>query len=293
MQEIRFDSSDFRAAPARGHFVRDISSYTRVSSETAVYADETLVALFCKSQSIPAHPLSSAVTANQRRGWAAGIVESKPGDLLYKYDKSYVPLPKGSNVKAKRNKDGTLSPYNEGNKVYSGHFGYCEAGKNHRANVRAGKPKFSCAGHRPYAWVRKNPEKWEACNPYFEAINAVMKQRMPVEWQQQRNLADTCPVTMGGSVWTTGAVNRNFQTASHLDGDCEGSFSSLTTQGDFLGGEFLLPQMKLAFSVQPSDVLFCRTNMLWHCNAPILSGTRVSVVCYLRGKLVGRNIGLY
>lgn len=296
MQVLDFNSSDFSPCPDRGEFVHDISSYTLVNSETAVHLDGTLVAKFCKNCDISIHPLSDAVTANQRRGWAAGIVKSEPGDLLYKYDKTYVPLPKGSNVKAKRNKNGTLSPYNEGNKVHSGHFGYCEAGKNHRANVRAGKTTFSSeapgARYRPYAWVRKNPRKWEACVPYFQSIDAVMKATMPAQWRWQQTAAKTCPVTMGGSVWTTGAVNRNFQTACHLDGDYAGSFSSLTTHGNFEGGELLLPQIKLAFDVRPSDVLFCRTNMLWHCNAPILSGVRTSTVCYLRGRLVGKQISL-
>ncbi len=262
-----------------------------ISASTAIYLDDELVAKFCKTCDIAEHHLSKAVTANQRRGWAAGIVKSQPGDLLYRYDKTYVPLPKGSNVKAKRNKNGSWSPYNEGNKVYSGHFGYIEAGKNHRADVRAGRPKFSSQSpnisYRAYAWVRKNPKTWQSCASYFESINAIMKEAMPLHWKSQQLIANTCPVTMGNSVWTTGAVNRNFQTACHLDGDYSGSFSSLTTHGTFHGGEFLLPQLKLAINVRPRDVLFCRTNILWHCNAPILSGVRTSVVCYLRGKLVG------
>jgi len=291
MLTIQRASAELCAPPPRGTFVHDVSDYMVVCAETEVQIDGETVARFCKNRDVAAHVLHRAVTANQRRGWAAGVVESHQGDLLYKYNKTYVPLPPNSNVKAKRNKDGKLSPYNEGNKVYSGHFGYCETGKNHRANVRAGQQTFSSCDpvqlHRPYAWVKKHPQLWNACAPYFDSVNLIMKQSMPKQWHLQKELSELSPVRMGESVWTTGAVNRNFQTACHLDtGDCENTFSSLTTHGDFTGGAFLLPQLKLAFDVRPSDVLFCKTNVLWHCNAPIVSGERLSVVSYLRQKLV-------
>ncbi len=291
MLTIQRATTDLCAPPPRGTFVHDVSDYTIVCAEAEVQIDGDVVARFCKDRDVAAHVLHRAVTANQRRGWAAGMVESHPGDVLYKYNKTYVPLPPDSNVKAKRNKDGTLSPYNEGNKVYSGHFGYCETGKNHRANVRAGQKTFSSCDptqlYRPYAWVRKHPHLWEANTAYFDSINRVMKESMSQQWTAQNELAKLSPVRMGASVWTTGAVNRNFQTACHLDtGDCKNTFSSLTTHGNFTGGAFLLPQLKLAFDVRPNDVLFCKTNMLWHCNAPIASGERLSVVSYLRQKLV-------
>lgn len=83
-------------------------------------------------------------------------------------------------------------------------------------------------------------------------------------------------------VFSTVTVNANAFFRSHADAKNESGLACLTTFGSFAGGELAFPRLRVAFNIQPGDLLIADTNREQHGNIAPLRGTRISVVAYLR-----------
>lgn len=100
------------------------------------------------------------------------------------------------------------------------------------------------------------------------------------------------PMTLNGTVFTTITVNCDFRTRSHVDkGDFKNGLGNLmvfdytkSPKQPWCGGEFLLPEFKLAFDIQEGDLLFVDVHEV-HCNSAIYGHGRLSLVCYARENI--------
>ena len=87
---------------------------------------------------------------------------------------------------------------------------------------------------------------------------------------------------MAPEIFSTVTINKNVLCRSHADGNNESRLSCLMAFGEFQGGYLCFPRLRVAFDVQPGDVLIADTNHEQHGNIGPLFGERVSLVCYLR-----------
>jgi hypothetical protein len=83
-------------------------------------------------------------------------------------------------------------------------------------------------------------------------------------------------------IFSTVTVNRNTTCRSHVDARNARGLSCMTTFGRFVGGALCFPRLRVAFDVQPGDLLISDTNHEQHGNVGGRAGDRISVVGYLR-----------
>ena len=83
-------------------------------------------------------------------------------------------------------------------------------------------------------------------------------------------------------IFSTLTINKSAIFRSHADAKNEGGLACLAAFGKFIGGDLCLPRLRVAFNLKPGDILICDNNREQHGNVGPLSGTRISVVCYLR-----------
>jgi hypothetical protein len=118
----------------------------------------------------------------------------------------------------------------------------------------------------------------------------VFREYLPERYAAQAGAASRIDKSflIDGLPYTTVTINRNWQTAVHLDeGDFHEGFGALTllTAGDFTGGELAFPQYRVAVDYRMQDVLLADVHEP-HCNLPIVGSEgeyeRVSLVLYFR-----------
>jgi len=275
-------------APARGERIASLEGYRVLGESEDIYHEGELVAKFCKNElcagivGLLSRALGRAPASNCRRGDSAGQILDVAGKVYYCNKGTFLPVKPGMLIHApKRKRDGQPSPYNVYNTVKSTIVGYTSVSSRGNSGIKGAASSES----RPYAWTRDHPREWAAAQPVFRALSNSMKARMPEQHSAQMKRQTHARIE--GTPWTTAAVNLNFATGCHLDGqDAEGAFTALTTAGDWRGGEFALPQLRVAVDVRPGDVLFARTDAWWHGNAPITGGDRLAVVAYLHKTLL-------
>ena len=117
-------------------------------------------------------------------------------------------------------------------------------------------------------------------------ISNLFKTHCPDEYNRQKAFVDSLNQNMviQDTCYTTLTVNQDFRTRSHLDsGDFKDSLGNLFVfnYDDFTGGEFLLPEHKIAFHIKEGDALFVDVHQV-HCNNPIINKGRISLVLYAR-----------
>lgn len=83
-------------------------------------------------------------------------------------------------------------------------------------------------------------------------------------------------------IFSTLTINKSAIFRSHADAKNEGGLACLAAFGRFIGGDLCLPRLRVAFNLKPGDILICDNNREQHGNIGPLTGTRISVVCYLR-----------
>jgi hypothetical protein len=128
--------------------------------------------------------------------------------------------------------------------------------------------------------------------PYIEKISRAYKKYVPEAYQKQYEASMKSPNhIIENTVFSTVTVNKNFQTALHVDrGDFIGGFGNISVveRGSYDGGYTVMPQYGIAFDVRQGDVLFLDVHK-YHCNTPITLHTedsmRLSFVCYLRRNM--------
>jgi 2-oxoglutarate-Fe(II)-dependent dioxygenase family protein len=87
---------------------------------------------------------------------------------------------------------------------------------------------------------------------------------------------------VGVPPFSSATLNNRVLCPSHVDGRNSVGPACLTAFGQWTGAELCFPRLRVAFQLQPGDVLMADTVNEQHGNVGLLSGTRISVVAYLR-----------
>ena len=149
---------------------------------------------------------------------------------------------------------------------------------------------------RPTRYTEQNPDAFAKCFPYIAKSDRTFRQALPLRWRRQRAAADQLDErwTINGSVYTTLTVNHNWRTAAHRDaGDLKEGFSNIAafTGPDgkgWQGGEFVLPEYRVAIKLEPRDLLLVNSHAAIHGNAPLIGNKndRLTIVAYFREKML-------
>ena len=139
------------------------------------------------------------------------------------------------------------------------------------------------------AFNAKNPELFANSEPFFQCINEVYKQCAPFEYQKQIEKANLShpDLLIKNTAFSTVTCNYNWRTACHTDsGDFKAGLGNLTviSPDGHIGGILGFPKYNIGIDVQSRDVLLMNSHQV-HCNTEIISGDRLSFVCYLRDNI--------
>jgi hypothetical protein len=154
---------------------------------------------------------------------------------------------------------------------------------------------FERTVRRPYAhpcaWNEKNPERFAACHPLIEFVNATYKKHVPKKWKQQKAIADKTPDwVISGSIFSTITINKNFRTSCHKDaGDLPDGFSCMTVyKKGCKGARLVLPNYEVGVELEHNDLIMFDPHE-FHGNTAIIPTAqnyiRMSLVYYYRDML--------
>lgn len=169
--------------------------------------------------------------------------------------------------------------YKLNNPVHSNLVGYYEKPLvNFKKTIKT-QPKC-----RQTQFTARHKELYRNIIPYMERISGEMATKLPHHYGKQNQFIEKHRERIGNSCYSTITINKNFRTAIHIDkGDFKDGIGTITTAGDFTGGEFCLVDYKVAIDVKPNDLLFTCVHK-HHANLPF-KGTRYSMVSYVRENI--------
>ncbi len=134
------------------------------------------------------------------------------------------------------------------------------------------------SGRMPYGRLTKTTtdryEDFAANAPFYHEVNELMKVNLP---EAYKVLNDRFSVikdercNLFGTAFTTLTVNNNFQVAYHRDGNnAVGAVAALAVmeKGDWEGGEFVFPELKIGFQLRKGDILIGDNQGLIHGMLP-------------------------
>jgi hypothetical protein len=149
---------------------------------------------------------------------------------------------------------------------------------------------------RATSYTEKNLEKFALSYPYLRKLDQQFKELLPNRWAKQNNAAQQLDhrFRISDTVFTTLTVNHNWRTACHRDaGDLHEGFSNIcgVTGPDgkgWRGGEFILPEYRIAINIQPGDMLLVNNHGGIHGNDALLGedNDRMTIVAYFREKML-------
>jgi len=149
---------------------------------------------------------------------------------------------------------------------------------------------------RETSYTEKNYDKFALCYPYLHKLNDQFRELLPQRWNKQNQEAEKLDprFCIDGTVFTTLTVNHNWRTACHRDnGDLHEGFSNIcgVTGPDgkgWKGGEFILPEYRIAINLQPGDMLLVNNHGGIHANDALIGddNDRMTIVAYFREKMV-------
>lgn len=160
---------------------------------------------------------------------------------------------------------------------------------------------------RTTQFTKKNVEKWKNTIPLIKAADKLFKKLVPDRYKIQLKRAKQTPdYQIDHTAYSTITVNYNWRTAAHCDnGDLEEGFGNLivleklkshtpskdtdttnnNTTKSYTGGYLGFPKWGICVDVRQGDFLAMDVHE-HHCNTPIVGDGRLSVVCYLRKKML-------
>ena len=246
---------------------------------------------------------------NSNRGAAAGKLSLKK-------------LPKhvGQVMKADKfrvfykTKDGKISKDNVSNIAQSNIAGYYDRPDRNAYNIKSSHTTPSDTKSsdtksipmcRTTQFTKKNVAKWRNTIPLIKAADKLFKQLVPDRYKVQLERAQQTPTfQIDNTAYSTITVNYNWRTASHCDnGDLDEGFGNLivleksksndTTKDNttkeitdgYKGGYLGFPRWGICVDVRQGDFLAMDVHE-YHSNTPIIGDGRLSVVCYLRKKMI-------
>jgi hypothetical protein len=155
------------------------------------------------------------------------------------------------------------------------------------------------------SWTGRHLPAWQELHPLLRTVAAALAEHVPDRHAAQAaQIAATHPDwVVPGTPFTTVTVNNTYPTGVHTDkGDLEAGFSALfaVRRGQFTGGRLVFPEWRVAADLADGDLLLMDAHQ-WHGNTPIVcvcaqrltalcptcAAERISVVCYMRTRLVG------
>jgi len=153
---------------------------------------------------------------------------------------------------------------------------------------------------RATSYTKNHFDKFKMAFPFLQTLNKGFKDLLPSRWSNQKAAADKIDsrFLVPETVFTTITVNKTFRTACHRDaGDFSDGLSNLlvlSNNGKYTGGYLVFPEYRIAVNVRPGDLLLVNNHEIMHGNTPIETyddGERISLVCYLREKML--ELGSY
>jgi hypothetical protein len=131
----------------------------------------------------------------------------------------------------------------------------------------------------------KHPEWLEQLRKPIELADQLYSKYLPTPYAIQ--LAEVERASSLLRLWHTAFssayIIRNVRSGYHRDGNLPGVMSVLMPFGQFTGAELVVPRWRIAFALQPGDVLFFDAEES-HGNLPF-EGERASLICYCTGDL--------
>ena len=266
--------------------VEDIEHFI---NDTQIGYDENGDVLFCFIKNVfsdeeindimPCVEKASTFIVSLGRGHASGKLDmSKP--LWPKGLKNVILKEENYHNKYTLNPVGiSTRKYKLNNPVHSNLVGYYEKPLvNYKKTIKT-QPKC-----RQTQFSARHKELYSNIIPYMEKVSGEMRKNVPQHFRKQNSFIEKHRERIGQSVFSTITINKNFRTAIHIDkGDFKDGIGTITTAGDFSGGEFCLVDYKVAIDVKPNDLLFVNVHK-HHANLPF-EGTRYSMVSYVRENI--------
>jgi hypothetical protein len=144
-----------------------------------------------------------------------------------------------------------------------------------KRGVRTGRLGY-LGGHRT-PLSKKHPEMLHRHKSLVRLVNSLYRRYAPTYYKMQRAAVKKIR-HIPGTAFTTTYPAKNWETCYHTDGNLPGGRTCLIVMGKFSGGELVLPRWRIAFALQPGDILFFDAEQL-HGNLPF-KGERLSAAFY-------------
>jgi len=259
-----------------GKFATDKDYSILINDDCDAYKENGEPLFFFRKRKIPSeicreayHGFKAAAVKTENRGAAAGSLTDT--------EKSHVAT---SNLRYKRiKKDGTMSKTTRAVQVSSGIAGFFDRNTRH-----------------PYCrqtrYTELEREKYLRGVPFLQYISALFEDACPERYEAQKEMIEKThkDFVIGGTVFTTVTVNKNFRTAYHTDaGDLKEGLGNLAVlrAGKYEGGYTVMPRYDCAFDLGSGDVCFFDVHE-FHGNTEIVAKSpyeRISIVAYYRENM--------
>jgi hypothetical protein len=133
--------------------------------------------------------------------------------------------------------------------------------------------------------TEKHPKMLHRNKTLIELVDKLYKQYLRDIYDVQRAEVQKAPYfRLWLTVFSTIYLAKNFRTAYHTDhGNLRGVMTALMAMGNFRGGELALPRWRIAFALQPGDLLFFDPQQV-HGNFPF-EGKRLSAAYFCGGRI--------
>jgi len=197
-----------------------------------------------------------------------------------------------------KTKSGKVSRDNISNVSQSNIAGYYD--RPDRNNYNNKTKKMTIPMCRTTQFTKKNIEKWNNTIPLIKEADKLFKNLVPDRYKIQLDRANKTPkFQIANTAYSTITINYNWRTAAHCDnGDLDEGFGNLIVlekskskskksenSEDYSGGYLGFPRWGICVDVRQGDFLAMDVHE-FHSNTPIIGDGRLSVVCYLRKKMI-------
>jgi hypothetical protein len=150
----------------------------------------------------------------------------------------------------------------------------------------------------PYCRLTEYPlrhfERFRRFWPFCRAVGHAFREQLPARYEAQMVAVQSIhrDFVIPGCPFTTVTLNRNWQTAVHVDdGDLRAGFGVMTVlrAGEYRGGFLVWPKYRVAVDMRNGGILLADVHE-HHANTPITGGeaeyVRLSLVFYVREGMV-------
>jgi len=149
------------------------------------------------------------------------------------------------------------------------------------------------AGVHTFTPTHKQRDQYQDIWPLIHRMNGIFARVSPRMFRNQ--LLDQQSTDFSLSATDTSTIStitalRNAPSASHVDGNnAEAGMVTMTTCGNFTGGDFVFLEFGIALPMPPGSILIAATHRYWHGNLRNVRGLRYSILGYFREGLRGKT----